>query len=69
MSKCKTCDTELDDFARVIPCPCGRFFCKNCGCQVDQFQLDFLKCEDCGIVHPNMSCYQAEKEFGKPCHL
>ncbi len=34
-----------------------------------KIHLEPIRCEDCGIIHPNMSCYEAEKEFGKKVNL
>jgi len=36
LEKCKLCLTEFDDIARFTICPCGNWFCRNCGGQVEK---------------------------------
>jgi len=39
----------------IMPCTCQCFHHRPC--------------EDCGIIHPGMSCHDTEKEFGKSVNL
>jgi len=48
--------------------------CKTCGIELSKIEKDYCHfcpkpCEDCGLTHPDMSCYDAEKKFGKKCNL
>lgn len=43
LDKCPVCGSELDDIARIHPCPCGRVFCNNCHAEVDRKTLSFFQ--------------------------
>lgn len=77
---CNDCGTKLEIILEhASPLQQSRYegipvwYCPKCkaGCgELTDKEIDMhIRCEDCGWIHVGMSCYDAEKKFGKRCNL